>query len=376
MSVIIKSDQTAVNTIGNVYGLNGALDFIIMLDFNRGLYKYVNEGVLKDISLADAISLTRASKAGYKDRNGVSQVANNNEPRIHFMQDLGLSGLLIEPTRENLLLNPNTPVTQTVIVPTVGTLKSLALSVEGTGSATMSGGVAQLSRVSATQGNPQGAIPVGESTASVTVTITGNVTRFQLELGASTQGGSFASSFIPSGQTTRASDTVVLSELLSPKLATARTVVAQFAYHDRLVKNFASITNVFSLEDALAPEGGIYVSRGVLANLGGSSQKTVAIKANSTSIDKSNAMPSVDARKITTAISYSTGGGDLLQSVNGMVKGIEGAVSGFDIDSMTLGSKQGFGSATGEAGGVLTRLAVFDRQLTRDELAKISTSWL
>lgn len=376
MSVIIKSDQSAVNTIGNIYGLNGVLDFSIMLDFNRGLYKYIDGGALKDIGLADAIVLNRASKAGYKDRDGVSKVAGINEPRIHFMQDLGVSGLLIEPPRENLLLNPDSPATQTITVSTTGSTKSLALSIEGTGSATMSGGVEQLSRASATQGNPQGAVPVGDTTASVTVTITGNVTRFQLESCTSTQGGSFASSFIPSGQTTRAADEVMLSNTLAEKLGAARTVVCQFAYHDRLTKGFLAVINVFSLEDTTAPKGGLYVTRNLSVNTGAATQKTVAVKSGSTAIDKQNSMPSVDSRRITTAVTYSTGGGDLVQAVNGLVKSIDGAASGFNVNAMTLGSKQALSSSSGEAGGVLTRLAVFDRKLTDSELANLSTSWL
>lgn len=377
MSVIIKSDQTAVNTIGNIYGLNGALDFSILLDFNQGLYRHVDGGSLKDINLADAITLTRTTNAGYKDRDGVSKVATQNEPRIHFMQDLGVSGLLIEPVRENLLLNPDSPTTQTISVSTTGLTKSLSLSIEGTGSATMSGDVEQLNRASATQGNPQGAIPVGDTTASVTVTITGNVTRFQLESCASSQGGSFASSFIPSGQTTRAADGVMLSKLLADKLGAARTVVCQFAYHERLVKNFSANISVFSLENTAALEGGLYVSRTLAANAAGTAaQKVVAYKKGSVSVHKQSTMPSTDARVVTTALSYTDGGGDLMQAVNGMVKSIDGDNGGFNINVMTLGSKQGFTSISGEAGGVLTRLAVFDRKLTDSELANLSTSWL
>lgn len=45
---------------------------------------------------------------------------------------------------------------------------------------------------------------------------------------------------------------------------------------------------------------------------------------------------------------------------------------------MVLGGSDGFttGTGTGEAGGVLTRLAVLNRKLADSELAKLSTSWL
>lgn len=43
---------------------------------------------------------------------------------------------------------------------------------------------------------------------------------------------------------------------------------------------------------------------------------------------------------------------------------------------MVLGGSDGFTTGTGEAGGVLTRLAVLNRKLADSELAKLSTSWL
>jgi len=377
MTLILKSDQIASNSIGNIYGINGELDFQVMLDFNRGLYRYKDAGELKDISLSQAITLTRASKAEYKDRSGVVKTAQANEPRIHYMSDLDVQGLLIEGARTNLFLNPNTPVTQTIQIPNTGTVQALALKVEGTGSATMSGDVTNLSRTSATEGNPQGALPIsGLSTINVTVTITGNVTRCQLERTPSSTGGNYASSFIPADIASRAGDVVALSELLATKLATAKTVVCQFVYQERLVKGFAESIGVVSLEDKNNAKGGVFLTRALAATSGDATQKTVVVNPGSTSIAKQNAMPSVDSRKVTSVVAFSSGGLNTIQAVNGSTKEVTGESIAINFNKMTIGGGDGFSSATGAAGGILTRLAIYDRKLTTEEIAKISTSWL
>lgn len=376
MTLILKSDQIASNSIGNIYGINGELDFQVMLDFNRGLYRYKDAGVLKETTLSGVISLTRASKAEYKDRSGVAKTAQANEPRIHYMSDLGISGLLIEDTRTNLFLNPNTPVTQTIQIPNTGTVQALALKVEGTGSATMSGDITNLSRASATEGKPQGALPItGPSTINVTVTITGNVTRCQLERTPSSTGGNYASSFIPADIASRAADRVLLSDLLAAKLATAKTIVCQFVYQERLVKGFAEAVGILSLEDKNNVKGGVFLTRALAATSGDATQKTVVVNPGSTSIAKQNAMPSVDARKVTSVVAFDHGGLTAIQAVNGSAKSVEGDSLAINFNKMTIGGGDVFSSATGAAGGILTRLAIYDRKLTAEEISRISTSW-
>lgn len=377
MTLILKSDQVATRSIGNIYGINGEVDFQVMLDFNRGLYRYKDSGVLKDITLSQAIVLTRSSKAEYKDRSGVTRTAQANEPRIHYMSDLGVQGLLIEGARTNLFLNPNTPVTQTITIPNTGSVQALALKVEGTGSATMSGDVASLSRAAATQGNPQGALPItGPSTINVTVTITGNVTRCQLERTPSTTGGSYASSFIPADIASRASDIVVLSDYLISKLANAKTIVCQFVYQERLVKGFSEVTGVFSLEDKDNVKGGVFVTRAIANSSGDATQKVVVVNPGTTAIAKQNAMPSVDNRKVTTVIAFDGGGLNTIQAVNGSTKEVAGDSLAVSFNKMTIGGGDGFNTGAGQAGAILTRLAIYDRKLTSDEISKISTSWL
>lgn len=373
MTIVIKSDQVATQSLGNIFGINGDLDFEVMLDFNRGNYVYRDSGQLKNIALSEAITLTRASKATYKDRDNITQVAEANQPRIHFMQDMALQGLLIEAARENLLTGTST---QSITVPTAGALQALALSVEGTGSATMSGDVEKLSTAKATAGKPQGALPiVGSGTASITVTVTGNITKLQLERTPTSTGGNYASTFMAPALTTRANDVVTLSELLATKLGSTGTVVCQYVYQDRLVTGFNENTGVFSLEDSTKPKGGIYVTRVLAHGSGNATQKAAAVAPNGSTSEKTNSMPSVSNRKITSALVYDKGV-DMTQGVNGSIKDVAGTSTQLSPNRMTLGGGDAASTGTGAAGAILTRLAIYSRKLSKDELAKISSSWL
>src|SRR5215207_835793 len=106
-------------------------------------------------------------------------------------------GALIEPQRTNYLLNSGTPATQSVSLG-AGTY---TLWIAGSGSCVLSGGPTG----TATAGSPA-TFTLG-STTSVTFTISGTVTRFQVELGLE------PTSFIPttSAQVTRAADLPQLS---------------------------------------------------------------------------------------------------------------------------------------------------------------------
>lgn len=93
---------------------------------------------------------------------------------ISWDAGLGSFVLLCEPTRTNSLLNSTAPVTQTVSL----VAGSYILWIEGAGSCVLSGGPTG----TATAGSPV-TFTLG-STTSVTFTISGSVTAFQVEVGA------------------------------------------------------------------------------------------------------------------------------------------------------------------------------------------------
>ena len=138
-------------------------------------------------ALPASITFTRSSTASYFDKDGVMQTALANAARFdHDPVTLEPLGLLIEETRTNSLLNSAAPVTQNVTV----TAASWTLSFYGTGSVAMSG--AYVGTVNGAGAYPARRYMTFTPTAgTLTLTPTGNVEKFQLELGKD------ATSYIP-----------------------------------------------------------------------------------------------------------------------------------------------------------------------------------
>lgn len=117
------------------------------------------------------------------------------------------SGLLVEDTRANFLLNNTVPATQTTASLTGATY---TLWVNGSGSATMSAGSGTGCGTGvATQGSPVNFTITGAGTC--TVTVSGSLNQFQLEPGVAGSTG-FGTSFIPTAGSpvTRGTDNIAV----------------------------------------------------------------------------------------------------------------------------------------------------------------------
>lgn len=147
----------------------------------------------------------RASDATYFDASGTLRTAATNDPRFTYEPATGQPlGLLVEESRTNFLLNSNTPATQIVSLAT-GTY---TLWVVGSGSCTPSVGTAVGSGFAAATASAPNTFTI-TTAGTVSFTVSGSLTRFQCENGAT------ATSYIPAaGSTvTRAADIPETSSL-------------------------------------------------------------------------------------------------------------------------------------------------------------------
>lgn len=155
-------------------------------------------------TMPSGITVTRASSATYFDSTGTLQTASNNVGRIDYdPTTLQCLGLLVEGASMNYLLNSGTPATQTTASLGVGTY---TLWVVGSGDATSSPNTASGSGFGvATAGAPNTFSVFG--TGTVDITVSGSLTRFQLEPLA------YPTSYIATTGTTasRAADVVTYS---------------------------------------------------------------------------------------------------------------------------------------------------------------------
>ncbi len=370
MSFIIKSDQVSSKSIGNIYGINADLDFGVMLDFSRNEYVQRINGKLEYMSFSDAILFSRASKAEYLEKDGSTKIAEVNEPRMHYMPDLDVKGLLIERECTNLLANPYAPVTQTITIPLSSVIHGVVLSVEGSGTATMIGDVISLNRASASENNPQGGIlPAGVSDRVVTITVTGSLTYFQLEHVLSNGGGNCATSFLPNNVTKREKDVVSLSPVITDRITGDVTIIYGIAYNERINKGSGITSKVDALMVSLKGESSIVLAQSFYIASGSSQINHIRTSMSSTAGGAARAreLPTSGSQKTTTALAFSSGALEPLQSINGMSNSLTGTASAQEFGEMLFGDN---------ICGVLTHFVVYPRKLSIAEIEKVTTSWL
>lgn len=376
MSIIIKSDQKSSNSLGNIYGLKGATDYALMLDFSRQDYILKDVNDITRLNIKDVITTERTTRAQYNKSDGSIALAEANEPRIHYMQDLSATGLLIERTTTNLLTNPHAPQTQTVTLPQEST-RTLILSVEGTGSATLSGAlINDPNRDSATQGYPQAVsvITVGAPDRDVTVTVTGNITSFQLEMVGTAHGGSCATTITPNGVSVRLADKISLSPSLSHLLNNDVTILYNYVLSERLDPVRHASADIEMPRITVGDTSNREIAQTV--SLGGYRASGVPVKTSNLSIIDSTgtllSSPQVHLtsnRKQTFAFTASKNGSNLIFGANGVSRVGTGDNHNEDFTELLLSEK-------GTVCGVLTHLVIYPRILTAQEIEEVTTSWL
>jgi hypothetical protein len=142
-------------------------------------------------------SFARSTAATYIDSTGAVVSAAANTPRVTYDPiTKECLGVLYEPARTNLVAGSDTPATQNITISTGGTY---TFSFYGTGTVVLSG--AATTTLTGTSATTRITRVLTVNFGTLTVTITGTVTKAQLEL------GSFATSYIPSTQVTRSADT-------------------------------------------------------------------------------------------------------------------------------------------------------------------------
>jgi len=142
--------------------------------------------VLPDTGAGD-FTVSRNGNATYFDKDGILRTALRNEPRFDFDPLTGqFRGVLVESNATNVLLNSETPATQTLLMTvaqrTISFYGSGTVTLSGAFSATITGNVNPLIRTTFT---------FTPTATNLTITPSGNVTRYQLELGP------VATSYIP-----------------------------------------------------------------------------------------------------------------------------------------------------------------------------------
>ncbi len=201
--------------------------------------------IIRPTAITDSAgSFTRSTTATYFDKDGILQTAAINVPRVNFVYNTTKSawqtdGVLLEQAATNLLLNSATLSTQSVTT----TAQSYTVSFFGTGQIILSGTGA--GTLVGTHVNVKTSLTFIATAGSLNITVTGSVTKAQLESGTK------ATSWIPTAGTTvsRGADTVTGTGFIYSNIAetdyAAWVSGTTYALGDRVIRTTAAIHSIY-----------------------------------------------------------------------------------------------------------------------------------
>ncbi|MCW1508529.1 hypothetical protein OLN41_05180 [Acinetobacter baumannii] len=350
MTLELKTNVVVKNYIISALEMTIPSDYNAKLDFWKG--DYVLNGKKK--TLTEMISTTRSTVAGFTNKDGFYSEVAANVPRIHYDEKVGI-GLLCEAAVTNLVANPTQPVSQIVSV-NLTTTNYLIFQVFGVGQAEIT--IGSVASGIVTQDQPFIYKASAVQTVNVNITVTGNLTHFQLFQSNSAKPiqthikNSQAADIHYFKQTPHRKGTLILKRSEIPDLTNIIATGRSFTIVQMLEKTSGAILLASSKSSTL-------------------SQKL--LKYSNASITNSSAEYKFDVVNYdeTIAISWDL---DTLQvkilSSGNIFKQTVTAMNGVDgIDRLILGTTATGWGATCEQ--IIKELYVYDRVLTDNELLAI-----
>ncbi|WP_457970649.1 hypothetical protein [Acinetobacter calcoaceticus] len=372
MSLVLKSNNVATASLGNVNGLPSQ-DYALFLDFEGGQYYKKVAG--SRVSLTESEVLTCTSQKNLPsqpmtmDRVGSRKVITTQQPR--FWGSRGRYGLLIEAEQNNWFLNSAAPVTQTISNIPVGS--TLVASCIGSGSIMISG--AGINPITVTENSPQTITPPHQaSVVNLNVTVVGSLSHVQIVRVSGiptlhtpiTSGGSVR----PSGFDNIEINQALLAEVLSggDKTILFQTVGVDYTFTDVATNE----TRIYAETDSHVVGVSLNKKIDSVGMRLASYTKAGEVQADPVVV---NNKAYVQNDAITQAIvlkasgfSGATNGGSLLTST--------GATNLQLIKRLLLGTHVSSPVIFSGSNCIFTKVAIFNKALTDSEVQEYSESWI
>lgn len=376
MTLVLKSDRPSLANVGNVHDYYGAPDYVAMLDFNRGEYFTILGGSRTDYSLSDAVVTTRSTPGEYVDRKGITRIAEANQSRIHYMEDMGLAGLLGEQGRQNYVTTPvNPPPSQTVNIGATSTATRLIVSVWGSGDVNLvSPSVTRIAEVATPFGKVIGYNKSVGAAFSVELTVSGSVQRVQIEPGGTA----------PAGTTFHigaSGDEVSFLKAPFKDLFASGvgTILGHYVRQNSPAVTANFTTGTMSLHRVGTEYGGVY-HHATTPRTSGNATDGAYSAIDGTPANSSTARVTLNGgytRSYVTGIGFSGLGETIRLLANRQSERATGITATFSApDKIGLLGGSGASSNSAIACAILTRLVMYDRLLDADEAHRAATQWL
>lgn len=368
MTVIFRSSGTATRSLGNINGIKPQ-DWRLFLDFEAEDYRLKTGASQERLTLSEVITCQRDMAAEYVDRLGLRQTADADVPRIHYLSDLERAGLLVEQARPGFVSNTDAPATQAIELP--ASINQYILRVEGEGSVQASGDVAEPVTVTGDDHAIFSTANSGEPN-EVTLTVSGSPAYMQVE---QLRSGVLLTRIHNSGSGTiiQPADYITLTAALFAEVMSGQSEIT-------IAMQAISLPyaggNDYPLVTSVRSDFGLLDAAGYGLTAGTTKSDTINrhgaryLADGSASQILDNIDFEGDRRFSTSVVGFS---GTTMKHAAG------GIVRARDLDGTPTATVLEIGAGNDwiprEHNGIFTKMVIFDRLLSDQELAEISVAW-
>lgn len=360
MTLILRSDARALNHLGGVHGFNGPLDYRAMLDFSSGTYFRIDGSSRVDLELDDAVSVTRSTPAVIRRPDGTYASVSAHIPRISYIDEHGLGGLLLEHARTN---RASSGIDGAVTLPSSS--DDVMVSWSGGGSVALSHGLLTELETEFLNGRYVRRYSRGSGIINATMTVSGGASDIVI---AQDGRGRYSGFFNGYGATTATEDMT-----LGPAL-TGILAGGDFSIGMQVCRNPSpgvdNRTGRPLSVHTTAPYGGVVLN--ISNTTGGNGTDTLFTLPDSAPVGGTTNRGTLNGTWRTRPVYGLTceGNGD---NVGAMSYGQYVKATGLGALFGTPASVLVAGSAIG---GIITRMVIYDRMLTDSEALTVANSWL
>lgn len=366
MSLILKSDTKANNNLGmNIFNLPSRFgEYLALMDFATGNYLLKDaDGSLNNLSFSEAIDYERTGVAEYYDKRKGWMVAAEGEPAIHYNKQTGVTGLLNEPALKDYEQYINrrggdVKTTETITIPYSN--KYIWLTVRGSGTVTITGDIeARTGTTSATEQSPAflKMIVGANNTSTVTLNVTGDVEAYLLNRGETPYSGS---GIIP----------YVTKEMYLSKGETKVQL-------SQTVLNRLNTLSDYTIFLDTSPAMGYPANEGVVLSVGANTGEYISLAMDTVIALRARTLNPTGAIETFGTFVYSRPLVNTPAPISVVNKGqVVTTTNGLDIKStqipITINDVViGFGGK----GKVITRLVIYPRAFSDEELRELALAW-
>lgn len=375
MSLVLKSNKLATNYLGNINGIKGEQDWVAFLDFENGEYVRKVAGVKSELELSQVLvsnsTKVASSRPMTMDKYGNKSYLEQMNS-LRWWGALDRFGLLVEDSQTNWFKYSNAPATQ--VIENIPAGSQMIISCIGTGSLLVTG--TDITPTVVTEGAPF-VVPGVGTVRAISVEVVGTLTHVQAIRYAGIASLATPVTTPGAGAVSSGQDKVELSPTFLAELINTSnpiTIVVQTLPTAKIVDP----RSTYNESRLLLETNQHNIVMGITTNQQGVSPRLVASnKADSTYVTSSSG-PVVnyeDSGAILTQVLQITASG-IVTCLNG--KSLHKPSSSGNLNNITkLHLGAGLSSPVQQSGNcIFTKMAIYNRSFTDNELMELSKSWL